>query len=154
MNHFLIFVLAFGLMNFSACTQKKSGAPTNGSATTAADGVISGKLELAPLLARQPFSKDAVIYLMARSSGETMGPPIAVKRFEQPFHFPIAFSLSKSDSMLPDVPFQGAMTLTARIAQSGSATPAEKGDLEGEVATGPVTVGENKVSLVISKVRP
>jgi hypothetical protein len=131
----------------SSCTKNTPPSPSP-------DAGIMGTIELAPLLERNPISKDAVIYLIARSPGETMGPPIAVKRIVQPFHFPIPFTLSRSDAMLPDAPFVGPFSLTVRIAQSGSATPAQTGDLEGEVPTGAVELGKKDVSLRIAKVRP
>lgn len=130
------------------CTKKNN--PSQGDSVAA----VTGTIELAPLLERNPISKDAVIYLIARNPGETMGPPIAVKRITQPFHFPIPFTLSKSDAMLPEAPFTGPFALTVRIAQSGSATPAQAGDLEGEVPTGPVELGKKDVTLRIAKVRP
>jgi hypothetical protein len=134
----------------SSCT-KKNDTPSTDS-TQPAMGIM-GTIELAPLLERNPISKDAVIYLIARNPGETMGPPVAVKRIVQPFHFPITFTLSKADSMLPEAPFTGPFALTVRIAQSGSATPAQAGDLEGEVPTGPVELGKKDVVLRVAKVK-
>jgi hypothetical protein len=127
-----------------------SGTPAGSQETQ----TISGKIELAPLLQRTPIQPSAAIYLIARSAGQVGGPPVAVKRFTPPFHFPIPFTLSKGDSMIADTPFEGPFTLTARLAQSGSATPASPGDFEGEVATGPVQLGQKDVEIRLAKVRP
>jgi hypothetical protein len=153
MKKILLVALAASFLFSSGCTGK-SGTPTTASPVAQADSGIMGTIELAPLLERNPISKDAVIYLIARNPGETMGPPIAVKRIVQPFHFPMTFTLSKADAMLPDAPFVGPFALTVRIAQSGSATPAQKGDMEGEVPTGPVEMGRKDVVLRIAQVRP
>jgi hypothetical protein len=144
-------LIATSFLFASGCTKKSDAPPAT---STQSDAGIMGTIELAPLLQRNPISKDAVIYLVARNPGEMMGPPIAVKRIVQPFHFPIAFTISRSDAMLPDAPFVGPFALTVRIAQSGSATPAKAGDLEGEVPTGPVDLGKKDVTLRIAKVRP
>jgi hypothetical protein len=154
MKKILLATLITAFLLGSGCTKKSDAPPAVTSANPQADTGIMGTIELAPLLERNPISKDAVIYLIARNPGETMGPPIAVKRIVQPFHFPITFTLSKADAMLPDAPFVGPFALTVRIAQSGSATPAQAGDLEGEVPTGPVELGKKDVALRIAKVRP
>jgi hypothetical protein len=127
---------------------------SNGNAAPSEDAVIAGKIELAPLLERTPIQPSAAIYLIARPAGQAGGPPVAVKQFTQPFHFPIAFSLSKADAMMPNTPFQGAFDLTARLAQSGSAIPAASGDFEGFVESGAVQVGQKNVEVRLSKVRP
>jgi hypothetical protein len=130
-----------------------SGNAASGTAPSS-DAVIAGKIELAPLLERTTIQASAAIYLIARPAGQAGGPPVAVKQFTQPFHFPIAFSLSKADAMMPDTPFQGSFDVTARLAQSGSAIPAAAGDFEGFVESGAVQVGQKNVEVRLSKVRP
>jgi hypothetical protein len=139
------------LLMVSACT-KKSDSPSV--MTPDSNGTLSGKISLAPLLSRQPIKPDSAMFLIARRAGETEGPPVAVKRFVPPYNFPIDFTLSKADSMIANMPFTGPFTLTVRIAQSGSATPAQTGDLEGEVAAGSVQAGQKDIEVRISKVRP
>ena len=121
----------------SGCT-KNAENPAIGLPSVLNDGVITGKITLAPLLERTTIQPSAAIYLIARPAGQTAGPPVAVKQFLQPFHFPIEFTLSKSDAMMPNSPFQGSFDITVRLAQSGSATPASPGDFEGFVESGSV----------------
>jgi hypothetical protein len=114
---------------------------------------ISGKIEIAPLLERIPIHPSAALYLIARAAGQQGGPPLAVKRYTPPFRFPIEFTLSAQDAMMPDTPFEGSIDISARLSQSGSASPASTGDFEGDVATGPVAVGTKDVEVRLAKVK-
>jgi hypothetical protein len=122
----------------SACTKK---APT-----------VSGKIEIASLLERIPIQPTAALYLIARPAGQTSGPPLAVKRFTPPFRFPIEFTLSAQDLMIPDTPFEGPLEINVRLSQSGSASPANKGDFEGTAQANPVQVGSKDLEVRLSKI--
>jgi hypothetical protein len=117
------------------------------------DQMITGKISVAPLLERATIQPSAAIYLIARPAGQAGGPPMAVKQFTQPFHFPIEFTLSKADAMMPNSPFEGSFDITVRLAQSGSAIPASPGDFEGVVESGAVQVGQKNVEIRLSKIR-
>ena len=108
--------------------------------------VISGTIEIAPALHAKAQGKP-VLFLIARKGGG--GPPLAVVRVANP-RFPLKFEISKRNVMIPGVPFEGMVTLTARLDADGSAGPASAGDLEGRTAR-PVRVGEKKVRIVIDK---
>jgi len=123
------------------------------SAAVSGDGMITGKISVAPLLERATIQPSAAIYLIARPAGQAGGPPTAVKQFTQPFHFPIEFTLSKADAMMPNSPFEGAFDITVRLAQSGSAIPASPGDFEGVVESGAVQAGQKNVEIRLSKIR-
>jgi len=67
----------------------------------------------------------AVLFLIARPVGETSGPPLAVKRINQPI-FPLEISLTDADSMLPQRPVSGVseLQLQARLSLTGEAMAA------------------------------
>ena len=113
---------------------------------------IEGIIELSPQF-QKSLSPQAVLYVIARPIGATSGPPIAVKRFTQPFAFPIEFTLTQQDVMIPETPFEGQLAITARVAQTGSATPAQPGDVEGTAQPNPVQVGEGKFRIQLDQLR-
>jgi len=135
----LLFALLVIFSMCSACTKKPKE--------------ISGKIEIAPLLERVPIQPGAALYLIARAAGQQGGPPLAVKRYTPPFRFPIEFTLSAQDAMMPDTSFEGSFDITARLAQSGSASPALEGDFEGDVPNGPVTAGSKDIEVRLSKIK-
>ena len=61
-----------------------------------------------------------VLYIFAKNFKSKRPMPVAVKRIENP-KFPVKFKLDKSNTMIPDTPFKGPFTITARISPSGSA---------------------------------
>jgi cytochrome c-type biogenesis protein CcmH len=66
----------------------------------------------------------AVLFVIARPSGETAGPPLAVRRINQP-DFPLQLTLTDADSMLPQRPVSGVADLQvqARLSLSGEPLP-------------------------------
>lgn len=113
---------------------------------------ISGTVDILPEL-QSRLSPQAVLYIVARREDQTGGPPAVVKRFTQPLIFPIEFNLSKQDTMIPDSPFDGKYTVTARIAQTGSATPIHSGDIKGSAKANPILVGEANLKITLSEVQ-
>jgi hypothetical protein len=55
-----------------------------------------------------------------------------VKRVASP-RFPFEFSIGPEDRMIQTMPFEGPLTLTARLDGDGNATTREAGDLQGEI---------------------
>ena len=128
-------------------SQEAKGAAAPKPATREETGeVISGTIEIAPALQAKAQGKP-VLFLIARKGGG--GPPLAVVRVGNP-KFPLAFEISKRNVMIPGVPFEGMVSLSARLDADGSAGPAGAGDLEGRTAR-PVRVGERNVRIVIDK---
>ena len=128
-------------------SQEAKGAPERKPAQTQGAGeVISGTIDVAPAL-RDKAEGKPVLFLIARKGGG--GPPLAVVRVANP-RFPLAFEISKRNVMIPGVPFEGVVTLSARLDADGSAGPAGAGDLEGRTAQ-PVRVGQRNVRIVIDK---
>ena len=126
--------------------EAKGEAAQQPAQTQGAGDVISGTIEVAPTLRTKAEGKP-VLFLIARKGGG--GPPLAVVRVANP-RFPLAFEISKRNVMIPGVPFEGMVSLSARLDADGSAGPAGGGDLEGRTAQ-PVRVGQRDVRIVIDK---
>jgi len=108
---------------------------------------ISGTVTLSRSLeARLP--PGSALFVIARRGG---GPPVAVKRIADPT-FPTVFSLGPEDQMLGAGPFEGEVTLLARVKRDGKAGPPAPGDFVGE-ATRPVKVGDREVEIVLEQAR-
>ena len=119
-----------------------------GAPALAAEGgePIRGTLRLAPELANAVPS-GAVLFVIARTAAA--GPPLAVKRIEQP-RFPLDFEIGPDDRMIKQMPFAGAVMITARLDSDGSATTRTSGDLQG-MAAQPVPPGTSGVEIVIDQ---
>jgi cytochrome c-type biogenesis protein CcmH len=113
---------------------------------------IDGSVKIAPELAAK-VSANAVVYVIARPDGAVGGPPLAVKRLPQPFTFPIEFSISAQDAMMPNANFDGKISVSARLSQSGAAIPASPGDIEGTAKPNPAEPGKGKIEITLDKVR-
>lgn len=109
--------------------------------------VIVGTVSIAPEL-RARLTGEATLFIIARKGP---GPPFAVKRIAGP-SFPLAYRLGPGDVMMAGTPFEGEVSVSARLSRAGAAAPAERGDLEGE-HPGRVAVGARGVDIVISHVR-
>ena len=128
-------------------SQEAQGGPERKPAQTqGGEEAISGTITVAPALRAKAEGK-RVLFLIARKSGG--GPPLAVVRMVNP-EFPLAFKISRQNVMIPGVPFEGMVTLSARLDADGSAGPAGAGDLEGRTAR-PVRVGKRNARIVIDK---
>jgi hypothetical protein len=134
----LLVLLTLVLVSFPSCTKK-----TN-------EGKITGTIEITPELQKK-MSPSAVLYVIARPEGQTSGPPVAVRRFTQPLSFPIEFNITQQDVMLPDTVLEGKFTITARISQSGSATPVKTGDIQGRALPEAVSVGGKEVKVMLNE---
>jgi hypothetical protein len=93
---------------------------------------IGGKIVL-PAARKGDVKKGDTMFLIARRAGGMPGPPLAVQRL-QAGDFPMAFSLSQRDSMVPGVPFEGELTITVRVDKDGDAMTRRKGDVFGQIA--------------------
>ncbi len=91
---------------------------------------------------------DFVLFVIAHKAA---GPPFAVKRIVSP-RFPLVYRLGPEDVMMAGATFEGEVRVSARLSRTGTAGPAQPGDLEGEHAA-PVQVGARDVDIVISRAR-
>jgi len=90
----------------------------------------------------------SVLFVIARKAA---GPPFAVKRIASP-RFPLVYRIGPEDVMMAGSAFDGEVRVGARLSRTGSAGPAQPGDLEGEHPV-PVRVGAPRVDILISRVR-
>jgi hypothetical protein len=113
-----------------------------GSAPPTAE-TVSGKITL-PAARKNDVKKGDTMFLIARKEGGMPGPPLAVQRL-QAGDFPMPFSLSKRDSMVPNIPFEGEVSITIRVDKDGDAMTRRKGDVFGQVQK--VKIGAQDVVL-------
>jgi len=128
--------------------QGAAGTAAAAPSSSAGQTRISGTVEVAPELAAQ-VPANATLYLVVRIAGREGGAPLAVQRHSSP-SFPLQFVISEADSMVPNTPLVGELSISARIDLDGNAATATAGDLSGSV--GPVQAGDTGVVLLISEV--
>ncbi len=109
-------------------------------APTAAGATLTGRVEL-PKAAKDKHH----FFLSVRPAAG--GPPIAVRREMDP-KFPYSFELSASDVMIPGTPFEGEVTVTARLKSEGDPLSRAPGDLVAQVQT---TIGDKKKLVLMLK---
>ena len=102
-------------------------------------GTIAGTISVDPRLADK-VNPDATLFIIARQAGAAFGPPLAVQRIQSP-DFPFSYTLSGEDVMRPGTPFQGEVTVKAKLDGDGS-VGTQPGDLEGEYGKNPAMVGQ------------
>ena len=90
---------------------------------------INGTVEIDAAL-KGKLAPSAVLYITAKNAEGGRGMPLAVMRVPQPIRFPVSFSLSEANAMIPGTQLEGKIAVSARVNQSGSAGPAQPGDLE------------------------
>lgn len=93
------------------------------------------------------ISEGDVLFVIARRGP---GPPLAVKRIPKP-SFPVSFRLGPEDMVMASGPFEGEVSVIARIKKGGAAGPAQPGDLEGSYRRNPVKIGEAPIEIVIDR---
>src|SRR5580692_2001311 len=113
---------------------------------------ITGAIVLAPSVAKAR-PKGGTLYLVARRISDNptaRGTLIAVRKLPAT-RFPLPFSLTAADMPFQNGPFDGDLTLTARIDQDGDPLTHEKGDVFGTLPK--VHVGSHDVKLSIDQVQ-
>lgn len=115
------------------------------SASPAAAPVSGASVHLTLTLAAAKPSPNAVLFIIARASGETAGPPAAVKRIGNPT-FPLELDLSAADSMMGQ-PLPASVTIEARLDSDGDAMTKNASDPHAS-QSGVATNG-TKVALVL-----
>ena len=100
---------------------------------------ISGTIAL-PAARRTGVSKGDTIFIAARRPGAFPGAGslLAAQRL-QADEFPLSFSLSARDAMVPGTAFEGAVNISVRVDKDGDPLTRQRGDVYGQ-ATG-VQVG-------------
>jgi cytochrome c-type biogenesis protein CcmH len=108
-------------------------------------GRVSGVVRLAPELAGKVAPGDTVFIFARAAEGPRM--PLAILR-KRGSDLPVRFTLDDSMAMAPQMKLSAFpnVVIGARISKSADASP-QPGDLQG--LSGPVKVGDGKVSVVI-----
>jgi cytochrome c-type biogenesis protein CcmH len=85
---------------------------------------------------------DGVLYVIIRPAGMTMGPPIGVRRVQNPV-FPLEMTISDADSMMKErlVSSESELQLQARLSRTGSPTTSP-GDWQSEAIVVALDTGE------------
>ena len=81
---------------------------------------------------KDDVKKGDIIFLVARRAGGPPGPGsmLAVQKLIAG-DFPMKFALSGRDAMIPGTPFEGEVSITARVDKDGDAMTRKKGDVFG-----------------------
>jgi hypothetical protein len=87
------------------------------------------------------------IFVTARRSAPAAGPGtlVAAQRLTAG-EFPLPFSLGADDVMIPGSPFEGPLTVTARVDKDGDPLTRRRGDLFGQA----LNVGVGAARLVVT----
>ncbi|MCA9756349.1 MAG: hypothetical protein KDA27_11155 [Candidatus Eisenbacteria bacterium] len=122
--------------------QTGAAAPPGGAGgeeAPVAGASIHGEVKIAPELASK-IGPNAALFVFARRPG---GGPVAATRIGSP-EFPVHYTLTGQNVMFSDEGLSGELDIVARISQSGTAGPANPGDLSGAAPGNPVTVGDGQ----------
>jgi hypothetical protein len=114
----------------AAAAQSPALAPEPAATAAAA---ISGQVELAAAL-KSKVADGLTLFIVAKSV-DSPGPPVAIVR-TMTGHWPLAFTLDDSNSMVPGRSLSAAqrVSIEARVSRSGMATP-QPGDLQSGITT-------------------
>jgi hypothetical protein len=126
-------------------------APEAAAPAAGPGGSIAGKIEIPASLAKK--KPDGTLFLVARRISDNpsaRGTLIAVKKMPAD-SFPLPFTLSAADMPFANGPFDGDLTLTARIDQDGDPLSHQKGDVFGTLPK--VRVGSKNVRLTLDQVQ-
>ena len=108
---------------------------------------ISGTITV-PAARRKNLAKTDIVFIIARRAGAAPGPGSMIAVQKHPIgDFPMPFTLSSRDSMLPGAPFQGRIDITVRVDKDGDGLTRRKGDLYGQVNGIPVGTQDLAVSV-------
>jgi cytochrome c-type biogenesis protein CcmH len=97
------------------------------------------------------IDKSATLFLIARAPSGTAGPPLAVKKIDQP-KFPVSYSLSQENVMIQGMTFSGKINVSARLDKDGNAMTREAGNLLGAYKKNPVQAGSQNVDIALDEV--
>jgi cytochrome c-type biogenesis protein CcmH len=119
-----------------------SAAPSPASKQT-----VSGKITLGSKV--KAMNSKATLFIIARPAGSGGGPPLAVKKIDQPV-FPLSYVIGAENVMMQGTPFTGKINLSVRLDQDGNPTTRTPGDLMGNYQA-PIDVGAKNIDIVIDQ---
>jgi hypothetical protein len=129
------------------------GRPLERSAAMASEGTrppagagrrIAGTVDIDPSL--RSSVRGGVLFVFARESGASGGPPVAVKRLAPVF--PAAFELSEADSMMGQ-PFPETLLIEARLDEDGD--PTTRPPTDPKARADKIKVGQTNIRLVLKR---
>lgn len=112
------------------------------------DFQLQGTVRLHPRFMDYAQRSSNVLVVVARGGG---GMPVAVQRILHP-QFPMRFSLSREDLVLPGARTAGPLQLQAALTTHGQPGLLREGDLEGWYPV-PVRLGDGPVPITLDRVR-
>jgi len=107
---------------------------------------ISGTITMASSLQGRAPRTNSVLFIIAKNMG---GIPVAVCRIVNP-RFPLSFSLTPEDLLVPAAPPQAPLVLQVEMNTHGNVGAPARGDLEG-TGPDPVEPVERGVHIVIDR---
>ncbi len=127
------------------------GAPKPTPAATAGSSQsISGKITIDAKL-KDKIDPQAALFIIARSAAGAAGPPLAVKKIDNPT-FPLNYSLSQENVMMQGTPFTGKINIIVRLDKDGNPSTRGAGDLTGEYKKNPAEVGTKNADVILDQV--
>ncbi|MBI1820634.1 MAG: hypothetical protein HYR79_02890 [Nitrospirae bacterium] len=129
---------------YGQVSSQAAGAPSN-----SASGTISGTISIDPKLAGK-VDPNAILFISAKpAEGPQVGvPPLASQRIASP-KFPLQYTLSQADVIMQDGTLSGQLNIVVKLMKNGAAGPVGPGDIEGNFAKNPVTVGQKAVDVTL-----
>jgi cytochrome c-type biogenesis protein CcmH len=123
--------------------------PENKAAPGTTDQQITGTITVDSKL-KNKVDTQAVLFIIARSAEGGGGPPLAVKKIDNPA-FPLSYALGAENVMMQGRPFSGKVSITVRLDKDGNAMTRQDGDLTGQYPNNPVAVGAKNVDIVLDQ---
>lgn len=107
---------------------------------------VSGTITLASNMRAKAPKSNSVLFIVAKNMG---GVPVAVRRIVNP-QFPVSFSLTDEDLLVPGSRPKDALLIQVQMNTHGNVGEPVPGDLEGDNHE-PVYSGERGVHIVIDR---
>lgn len=107
---------------------------------------LSGEITVAGPLRNKLPKENSVLFVVAKNLG---GMPVAVHRIVNP-HFPVAYTLTKDDVLVPGYRPKGPLLLYVEMNTHGNVGAARKGDFAGRHPD-TVAARQSRVHIVIDE---
>lgn len=137
--------LACAMAWLTACSKEPKTETLDG--PVARKILVSGSVDLAET-AKAQADPLAVLFVIARNE---RGQIAAVKKMFPPFQYPVSYSLTETDAMIPGTELSGKFKVTARLDKDGNANPAQPGDVLGRSDREWVAIGDKDVRIVLNE---
>ena len=110
---------------------------------------IQGTISIEPKL-KKKYQGQGTLFIIARRATTQGGPPLAVVRIASP-EFPLSYSLSKENTMIPGSVFEGKVNIVVRLDKDGDPLTRGPRDLNGNYRQNPVAIGSKNVDIMLNK---